>query len=159
MTIEPRIVVVIVLGALILHGDRQSQAAQVGGRTWSNVMYLGGVAGLRGKSLDWNNKLTISNDKIIFSGKAIKFEIEASSLRRLNYRGHQHMSDGAATAGFVAAGLLGALAGSAVRSTDHYLEIEYLLADGSTSALLLRLHKDNQEEIIAAMHDATGIAK
>jgi hypothetical protein len=122
-------------------------------------MYLGGVAGLRGKSLDWNNRLTVSSDRIVFAGKTIAFEIDTSSVRRLNYKGHQHINDGAATAGLVAGGLLGALAGSAARSTDHYLEVEYLLADGSAAALLLRLHKENREEIINAVHAATGIAR
>ena len=75
------------------------------------------------------------------------------------HEGHQHINDGAAAAGFVAAGFLGALAGSAARSTDHYLEVEYLLPDGSASALLLRLHKENQQEIIDTMHAATGIEK
>jgi hypothetical protein len=159
MATERTIVTVMLLGALIAHSEPHSSAAQVADRMWSNVMYLGGVAGVRGKSLDWNNRLTIASDKIVFSGKTIRFEIETSSVRRLDYKGHQHVNDGAVGAGFAAGGLLGALAGSAARSTDHYLEVGYVLADGSASALLLRLHKDNQEEIIAAMHAATGIEK
>ena len=50
-------------------------------------------------------------------------------------------------------------AGSPVRSTDHYLELEYMLPDGSVGALLFRLHKENQQEIIDAMHAAIGIEK
>jgi len=50
-------------------------------------------------------------------------------------------------------------AGSPVRSTDHYLELEYMLPDGSVGALSFRLHKENQQEIIDAMHAATGIEK
>jgi hypothetical protein len=48
-------------------------------------------------------------------------------------------------------GLAGGLIGSSIKSTDHYVLLEYLLPDGSPSAVLLRLHKDNQEEIIAAL--------
>ena len=51
-------------------------------------------------------------------------------------------------------GLAGALLGSSIKSTDHYVLLEYLLPDGSPSAVLLRLHKDNQQEIIAALRGA-----
>ena len=47
-------------------------------KTWSNVMYLGGVAGIRGKSLDWKSKLTVSAAAIKFEGTGktpIRFEI------------------------------------------------------------------------------------
>jgi hypothetical protein len=128
-------------------------------KNWSNVMYLGGVAGVRGKSLDWDNKLTISKEKIVFSGKKVAFEIETSAVRRLDYTGHRHVNDGAAASGFVAAGLLGALVGSTAKSTDHYLEVTYALADGTTGGFLLRLHKDNQQQIIDAMHAVTGIER
>ena len=56
-------------------------------------------------------------------------------------------------------GLLGALVASSAKSTDHYLEVSYTLADGSTGGFLLRLHKENQQEIIDAMHAAAGIEK
>jgi len=144
---------------LISIGAGASQTAQSSSKTWSNVMYLGGVAGVRGKSLDWDNKLTISREKITFTGKKISFEIQTDTVRRLDYTGHRHVNDGAAGTGFVAGGLLGALAGSSAKSTDHYLEITYALADGSPSGFLLRLHKDNQQEIIDAIHAATGIEK
>ena len=49
--------------------------------------------------------------------------------------------------------------GSAARSTDHFVEVEYVLADGSPAALLLRLHKENQQEVIDRVHAVTGIAK
>ena len=135
------------------------QAAAGAAQSWSKVMYLGGVAGVRGKSLDWDNKLTISKEKIVFSGKKVAFEIETSAVRRLDYTGHRHINDGAAASGFVAAGLLGALVGSSAKSTDHYLEVAYTLADGATGGFLLRLHKDNQQQIIDAMHAVTGIER
>jgi hypothetical protein len=152
-------VIAVVVVALILAAVPGIAVAQGETRGFSNVMYLGGAAGVRGKSLEWDNNLTVSPEKISFSGKKVRFEIDTRSVRRLNYRGHEHINDGATGAGLAAAGLLGALVGSRVRSTDHYLEIEYVLADGSPSALLLRLHKDNQQQIIDAMHAATGIAK
>jgi hypothetical protein len=157
---DRRLLAVVVVAALIAPCARASQTAPGAGKTWSNVMYLGGVAGVRGKSLDWDSKLTISKEKIIFAGKnKITFEIETSSVRRLDYTGHRHISDGATGTGFVAGGLLGALIGSSMKSTDHYLEVTYTLTDGSTGGFLLRLHKDNQQEIIDAMHAAAGIEK
>ena len=120
-------------------------------RTWSNVMYLGGVAGIRGKSLDWNNTLTVSATAIRFEGRGkqpIRFEISTASIRAMDYSGHKR---GNADNGNFIGGLAGGLIGSSIKSTDHYVLLEYLLPDGSPSAVLLRLHKDNQEEIIAAL--------
>jgi hypothetical protein len=122
-------------------------------------MYLGGVAGVRGKSLDWENQLTVSKEKIIFAGKKINFQIDTRSVQRLDYTGHRHINDNATATGLVAGGLLGALVGSSAKSTDHYLEIAYALADGSPGGLLLRLHKDNHQEIIDALHAVTGVEK
>ena len=154
-----RVLAVVAVATLIAPGARASQTVPAAGKTWSNVMYLGGVAGVRGKSLDWDNKLTISKEKITFAAKKVAFDIETSSVRRLDYTGHRHMNDGAAATGFIAGGLLGALVGSSTKSTDHYLEVTYTLTDGSTGGFLLRLHKENQHEIIDAMHAATGIEK
>ena len=61
-------------------------------KTWSNVMYLGGVAGIRGKSLDWKNTLTVSATAIRFEGtgkQPIRFEISTASVRALDYSGHK----------------------------------------------------------------------
>ena len=160
MRSDRRLLVVVAVATLIAPFARASQTAPAAGKTWSNVMYLGGVAGGRGKSLDWDSKLTISKEKIVFAGKnKLTFEIDTNSVRRLDYTGHRHMNDGAAATGFIAGGLLGALVGSSAKSTDHYLEVTYTLTDGSTGGFLLRLHKENQQEIIDAMHAATGIEK
>ncbi|HEU4892028.1 MAG TPA: hypothetical protein VFT47_10790 [Vicinamibacterales bacterium] len=122
-------------------------------RTWSNIMYLGGAAGVRGKSLDWDNRLTISATAIRFEGTGkhpIRFEISTGSVRALDYSGHKH-GNAEKSGGFLVSGLAGGLIGSSIKSTDHYVILEYLLPDGSPSAVLLRLHKDNQQEIIAAL--------
>jgi hypothetical protein len=157
---DRRLIVAAIVGAAIVCGTRAVPAAQARARTWSNVMYLGGAAGVRGKSLDWDNKLTIGDGKITFNGKnKIRFEIDVASVRRLDYTGHRHMNEGAAATGFVLGGVVGMFAGAAIRSTDHYLELDYALPDGSIGGLLLRLHKDNQQEIIDALHAATGIEK
>lgn len=157
---DHRFIVAVALAASIVQATPPALAPKPPARTWSDVMYLGGAPGVRGKSLKWDNRLTIGPDRITFTGKdKIRFEIETTSVRRLEYTGHKHASEGAAAAGFAAAGLLGMLAGSAIRSTDHYLGLEYTLSDGTTAALLFRLHKDNQQQIIDAMHAATGIAK
>ena len=123
-------------------------------KTWSNVMYLGGAADVRGKSLDWGSKLTISSDKITFQAKgknAIRFEIPTASIRVLDYSGHKHANDGAVAAGFLTGGLAGALLGGQAKSVDHYAILEYELADGTPSAVLFRLHKDNHQQIIDAL--------
>jgi hypothetical protein len=159
MRSKARRLAAVALMAALAPAAHAFQAAADAARTWSNVMYLGGVAGVRGKSLDWDNKLTISKEKIVFSGKKVVFEIETSAVRGLDYTGHRHVNDGAAATGFAAAGLLGALVGSSAESTDHYLEVTYVLADGATGGFLLRLHKDNQQQIIDAIHAATGIEK
>jgi hypothetical protein len=153
------VVVLLLSGAPAIHA---SQGTHDEARSWTKVMYLGGVAGVRGKSLEWDNTLTISAEKITFAGKnrkdGIAFEIDTKAVRRLDYTGHRHVNDGASGIGMTA-GLLGALGASAARSTDHYLEVTYALPDGSVGGFLLRLHKDNQQQIIDAIHAATGIEK
>src|SRR5262245_47289035 len=131
----------------------QPQAA----KTWSSVMYLGGAADIRGKSLDWDSKLTVSSDRITFQGKgknSIHFEIPTASIRVLDYSGHKHANDGATTAGFLTGGLAGALLGAQAKSVDHYAILEYELADGTPSAVLFRLHKNNHQEIVDALRQA-----
>ena len=63
------LLVVVAATTLIAPCARAAQTAPAAGKSWSNVMYLGGVAGVRGKSLDWNNTLTISKERIIFTGR------------------------------------------------------------------------------------------
>ena len=158
--IGKRLAAAAAVGASMFYGTLTEPSAQAPARTWSNVMYLGGAAGVRGKSLDWDNRLTIGGDKITFTGKnKIRFEIEARSVRRLNYRGYRHTNQDAVTTGLLVGGLAGMFAGSALKSTDHYLELEYTLPDGTAAALMFRLHKDNQQDIIDAIHAATGIEK
>jgi hypothetical protein len=143
------------LAFMVLLQMQAGAAAQSGApKTWSNVMYLGGAAGVRGKSLNWSNKLTLSPDTLGFEGtgkEPIRFEIPVVSIRSLEYSGHRHFNDGAASTGVLVGGLAGLLAGTRVKSTDHYVIVDYLLADGTPSAILLRLHKDNQGEILGAL--------
>ena len=153
-----RVLALMVLGAVLLQMMPLASSRQEAGkppppapRTWSNVMYLGGGAGIRGKSLDWKNRLTVSASAIRFEGtgkQPIRFEISTASIRAMDYSGHKR---GNADNGNFIGGLAGGLIGSSIKSTDHYVLLEYLLPDGSPSAVLLRLHKDNQEEIIAAL--------
>ena len=147
-------------GVAIVCASQIPAAAQAPTRTWSSIMYLGGAAGVRGKSLDWDNKLTVGDGKITFVGKKnnLRFEIETASVRRLDYTGRTHSSEDKAFA-FLVGGLAGIAVASAMRSTDHYLALEYALSDGSVGAVLFRLHKDNRQQIIDAIHEATGIAK
>ena len=108
--------------------------------------------------MDWNNRLTISKDTISFSGKnGVRFDIPTSAVQELEYAGHRHANDEAASTGLLLGGLVGLLAGSAARSTDHYLMVGYSLPDGLKSAILFRLHKENQRDIIDAMRAATGL--
>ena len=154
------VVALMVLGAALLQTMPLALSRQEAGtppppapRSWSNVMYLGGAAGIRGKSLEWKNTLTVSATAIRFEGtgkQPIRFEIPTASVRALDYSGHKH-GNAEKSGGFLVSGLAGGLIGSSIKSTDHYVILEYLLPDGSPSAVLLRLHKDNQEEIIAAL--------
>jgi hypothetical protein len=158
---DHRLIVAVAFATSIVQGAQLAPVPKPPSRTWSDVMYLGGAPGVRGKSLKWENKLTVGPEKISFTGKEkITFELDTASVRRMNYTGSKRTNENAAAAGFAAGGLLGMLlAGSAVKSTDHYLELEYTQTDGTAAAVLFRLHKDNQQQIIDAVHAATGIAK
>lgn len=157
MNTNGRSTVAVVIGVSIICLTFPPLRAQEGTKTWSNVMYLGGAAGVRGKSLNWDNTLAISPQTITFSSKgALRFEIATSSVRSLDYSGHRHVNDGAVAAG-AAAGLLGMLVGSTMKSTDYYVIVWYTLPDGTDSAVLLRLHKNNQQEIIGALRAVTKL--
>src|SRR5438093_13325946 len=78
--------------ALTAFRQEATKSQGVAPKTWSNVMYLGGAAGIRGKSLDWGNRLTVSREAITFEGTGkspIRFEIPTASVRTLDYSGHK----------------------------------------------------------------------
>ena len=130
----------------------QTEVEQTG-----KVMYLGGAAGVRGKSMSWDNVLSVTRSAIHLRNKNTAiFEIDPSSVIALSYSGHRHVNDTAFGVAVLAAGVAG-LSALAIKSTDHYVAVEYTLPDGTPSGVLLRLHKSSYKEILKALHKVTGI--
>jgi hypothetical protein len=147
--------IAVIVGGLLL----PVLSAQDAPKTWTNVMYLGGAVGVRGKSMVWDNVLTISAQTIKLERKksGTIFELQTSSVHGLSYSDKKHVNEGALMAGAATAGLLGMLVGSAFKSTDYYAVLEYTLPDKTKAAVLLRLHKDNYQVIIDALRKATNL--
>jgi hypothetical protein len=144
---------------LLAQQDAQSVPDADAERSWSKVMYLGGAAGVRGKSMVWQNKLTVSERVIRLSHKGrVLFEIPPASANAITYRSHRHANAQALGVAVAAVGLAGLMA-LAAKSTDHDVLLEYAFTDGTPSGVLLRLHKDNYGEILAALHRVTRIPR
>jgi hypothetical protein len=87
--------------ASVAIGAGPAPRAQVEATTCAKAMYLGGAVGVRGKSLDWINQLTVSPQAIEFPGKKVRFHIDPRSVRTLDYTGHKHVNDDAAGGGLL----------------------------------------------------------
>lgn len=128
-------------------------------QTWTKVQYLGGALGVQGKVPFWKNPLTISPKRItlqIYKGPLI--EIDPSRVTAIGYTGHV-MNRDETVDNLTKWGLVGpALLVLAVKSKSHYIGIEYLLPDNRKSGVLLRVDKNNYQEIVDALKEVTHLA-
>ena len=130
-------------------------------RSFNRVQYLGGMVGFRGTSPRWDNTLTISPTRIAMRnrGAVLLFEIDPSqvaSLQYLKYGTNNNALFLLAVYAPIPALAIGALVPGAARRGDHFIAIDYFFGDCQRGALLLRAHKENYKDVIAAV---TGISK
>lgn len=125
-------------------------------QSWAKVCYLGGMLGVRGRSLSWKNTLSISPHLIelqLHNGPRIR--LQPALVTAITYHG-KRMPRTVSPLAF-ALSPPAALVVGATKETVHYIGIEYRLPDGRAGGMLLRAHKDNFDEIVAALRKATGI--
>ncbi len=123
--------------------------------TWKKVRYLGGVPGVRVDRLEFEHTLTLSPSKVIvrvapppttYSSTSVKksprvlFEVPRASVLALTYSGFRHDMPSAQS-------WIG-IPGRWPKATDHLIIIEYRLPDGGEAEVLLRVDKDDYQEIL-----------
>jgi hypothetical protein len=151
--------VAVLLGGRSVFGAARAEMEPPAERAWTKIMYFGGAPGIRGVSTSWDNLLRVSPTKISLNLKDGQFfEVDTSRITSLTYAGGKRTNQGAAAVGFIAGGLLGGLLASGIKSTDHFLVLEFLLPNDRPGGLLLRLHKDSYDEIVTFLETATGLA-
>lgn len=127
------------------------------GNTFNKVRYNGGSISTKVKPDDWDNKLTVSSDAIVFAlkdGQAIS--IPPHQVTSLSYGQEAHRRVG--TAVLIGVFSLGIGALSALHKTKlHYIGVNYDDKDGKKQGLLLQGDKSNFRAIIVALQGVTGL--
>ena len=127
------------------------------GNTFNKVRYNGGSFSTKVKPDDWDNKLTVSSDAIVFTlkdGQAIS--IPPHQVTSLSYGQEAHRRVG--TAVLIGVFSLGIGALSALHKTKlHYIGVNYDDKDGKKQGLLLQGDKSNFRAIIVALQGVTGL--
>ena len=114
-------------------------------RSWDKVQYLGGAAGVMEISENWHNSLTISPTLIRLKlGNARVIEIATDSITSVTYSGKRMIRE------FLASNVSRVFIFTAM-ATSHFIGVEFSLPDGRKTGILLRAHKDNFQEIVAAL--------
>jgi hypothetical protein len=125
-------------------------APLAGARSWDKVQYLGGAVGVRARSPRWDNTLTVGPQTVeIRMRDGTRVEVGIDRIIAITYEGMRWKRQGLL---LLFQGPLGAPLADGLTGTAHFIAIEYALPNGGHSAFLLRAHKDNYREILAALH-------
>jgi len=113
-----------------------------------------------GPTRKWKDQLTISRERIevkVHKGPVI--QIEPARVIALTYAGMRRKRY-ELVALFPVAPVPSLVAPTvAPKSTTHLVQIDFILPDGTASAVLLRAHKSNYDTIVRALSEITGIAE
>jgi len=126
------------------------------GNTFTKVRYNGGSVSTKVKPDDWDNKLTVSSDSIVFALKdGQSITIRPKQVTSLSYGQEAHRRVGTAVGLAVLSLGVGAL--FALHKTKlHFIGVNYTDADGKNQGLLLQGDKSNFRAIIVALQGVTG---
>lgn len=126
--------------------------------TWDKIHYLGGVPGVRVDRKQLEHILTLTPAKLIVKVKPITmsddipgekkepqllFDIPMDSLIALTYSGFRHDMHSAQS-------WIG-IPGKWPKATDHLIIIEYRLPDGKDAEFLIRVDKNDYEQILESL--------
>ena len=142
-----KLAVVIVCCSVLAYGE---------GNTFTRVRYNGGSVSTKVKPDDWDNKLVVSSDAIVFTLKdGQSISVQPKQVSSLSYGQEAHRRVGTA----IGIGVLSLGAGAlfALHKTKlHYIGINYTDKDGNKQGLLLQGDKSNFRAIIVALQGVTG---
>ncbi|HZS28869.1 MAG TPA: PEGA domain-containing protein [Candidatus Angelobacter sp.] len=127
------------------------------GNTFNKVRYNGGSISTNVKPDDWDNKLTVSSEAIVFTLKDGQIiSIPPHQVTSLSYGQEAHRRVG--TAVLIGVFSLGIGALSALHKTKlHYIGVNYDDKDGKKQGLLLQGDKNNFRAMIVALQGVTGL--
>jgi hypothetical protein len=126
--------------------------------TWTKVVYLGGVPGVRVDRSDLEQTLTLTTSKLVVRvilppskdsitvtrrPPRVLLSIPVESLLAVTHSGFRHDMP-------TAQSWIG-IPGKWPKATDHLLIIDYRLIDGREAEVLLRVDKGDYNEIVAEM--------
>ncbi len=142
-----RLLAVLLCSALVLYAQ---------GNSWDKVRYNGGTLQTKVGPKDWDNRLTVTSDKITLQLKDKQtLEIATPSVTGLSYGQEAHRRVGTMIAlGILVAPL--ALFGLFHKTRLHFIGIEYKTPDGKGAGVLLQGDKSNYRAILMALRGATG---
>jgi hypothetical protein len=130
--------------------------AQGQGNTFKRIRYNGGSVDSKVDPKEWNNRLTITSDKITLALKDGKtLDIPAKSVTSISYGQEAHRRVGTMVALAILVSPV-ALFGLMHKTRLHYIGIQYA-ADGKSAGILLQGDKDNYRAIIVGLQGVTGV--
>jgi len=131
--------------------------AQEKGNTWNKVRYNGGTVASKVDPKNWNNRLTVTADLILFELKdGEKVEIKPKSVTSLSYGQEAHRRVGTMIALAILVAPV-ALFGLLHKTRLHFIGIQFNTPEGKTGGLLLQGDKDNYRAILVALQSVTGV--
>ncbi len=131
-------------------------APLAGAHSWNKVQYLGGAAGVRARSPTWDNRLTVGPQSVeVRFRDGTRVEVRTDQIIAITYEGMRWKRLGLGALFWPSP--LGVPVMNALRGTAHFIAIEYALPGGGHSAVLLRAHKDNYQEIAAALRSVVPL--
>jgi len=126
------------------------------GNTFDKVRYNGGSISTKTNSEEWDNKLSVTSDAIVFTlrdGQSVT--IPPKKVSSLSYGQEAHRRVGTAVGLAVISLGIGAL--FALHKTKlHFIGITYTDNDGKSQGLLLQGDKSNFRAILVALQGVTG---
>ena len=126
--------------------------------TLERVRYNGGSVASKVDPKEWNNKLTITSDKIALALKdGVSVQIDPKSVTGLSYGQEAHRRVGTMIALAVLVAPV-ALFGLFHKTRLHYIGIQYTDKDKKSAGILLQGDKDNYRAILVALQGVTGVA-
>jgi hypothetical protein len=126
------------------------------GNTFKNIRYQGGTLATTTKTDSWDNNLTVTSDAITLKLKdGQSMTLNPKQVTGLSYGQEAHRRVGTMIALAVLLTPL-ALFGLMHKKRNHYIGVEYALADDKKGAWLLQADKDNYKGVLMALRGATG---
>ena len=126
---------------------------------WKNVQYLGGAPGVRVSLREPEHILILTRDKIVLKirppavapgeqyarsrEEQTLLELPSQGLVSVEYLSFRHYKP-------VTKSLIG-IPGVEPKAIDHLIIVEYRLPQGDTAEILLRVHKNDYQEILNAL--------